>query len=94
MHREITIRLEGQATADGRMYVTSPDFWGFHYVLEPDEDSMQDMLSLLTEFITRKLKIRITNLRPAVTPKGVLERKRTTPMAPPMLPDAYIAAVA
>ncbi len=96
MQDEITIRLDGQPTTDGRTYVTSPDFWGFHYVLEQGEEVTENLVPLLMEFVARKLEIEIRDMRPALSPRDVWARKHAVPKAgqAPAIPDAFIAAVA
>ena len=51
----ITIRLEGRPSSDGRVYVTSPDFLGFHFVHDADEDPIEAMAPTLLVFASRAL---------------------------------------
>ena len=97
---DITSRLNAQETDDGRLYVTSPDLKGFHFVLNPDEDPMEAMLPSLEEMLRILLKAERVTLRPAYTPRGYRVRQKfmraSVAEAPwkSMLPETVVAAVA
>ena len=74
----ITIRLEGEETEDGRMYVTSPDLRGFHYIVEPDEDPVEAIEPTLKEFIHLYLQIEVQGLSPAIAPAIIRRRNMTS----------------
>ena len=90
----ITIRLEGQPTDDGRIYVTSPDLRGFHFVLDSDEEPMKAMEPTLRVFMAEYLKAEIRALQPAISPRDYRAMKYDVPRADHGLPHTLIAAVA
>ena len=92
--KTITIRLHGEATDDGRTYVTSPDLRGFHFLLEPDDDPIEAMKPTLKIFISRYVQAEIMELQPALNPSDYRARKFGVLGPARALPRTLIAAVA
>ena len=90
----ITFRLRGKSTEDGRTYVTSPDLKGFHFVLEPEEDPLGTMEPTLRVFVERYLEAKIKELLPAMTPRDYRARQFEIPRQNHKFPHTLIAAVA
>ena len=89
----ITIRLRGADTEDGRTYVTSPDLRGFHFVLEPGEDPLEAMEPTLRVFVERYLETEIKELLPAMTPRDYRAQQFEIPRHVGV-PRTLVAAVA
>ena len=66
MHDEITIRLNGQVVEDGRIYVTSPDLKGFHFLLEKGDDPVATMKPTLEIYLKLMLKAELKDVKPLV----------------------------
>ena len=64
---QITISLSGQPMESGRIYVTSPDLRGFHFILEPDDDPIPTMIPALETFIPLYLKAGLIDLKPTLS---------------------------
>ena len=90
----ITFRLRKQPTEDGRMYVTSPDLKGFHFVLESEEEPLEAMEPTLRVFIERYLETKIKELRPAMTPRDYRVQRLEIPRHDFGFPRTLVAAVA
>jgi len=84
-------------TEDGRIYVTSPDIKGFHFILEPDDDPMDAMLPTLEEMLRIILKADKVELRPAYSPARYRAQKFLESSISNWgrsLPETVVAAVA
>lgn len=92
--KAIAIRLQGEATDDGRTYVTSPDLRGFHFLLEPEDDPVETMKPALTTLLSLCVRAEIRDLRPAVTPGDYRARKSGVFGPARALSETLIAAVA
>lgn len=90
----IMIRLEGQRTDDERIYVTSPDLKGFHYLLEKDEDPLEAMSPVLKIFIERQLEKSLEEFRVPLTPDNYLKGKADPSAISHQVPECVITAVA
>ena len=89
----ISIRLHAQSTEDGRIYVTSPDLRGFHFVLEPDESPLEAMEPTLRVFLERYMDTKIQELLPAMTPRDYRARQFEIPRNDLGFPHTLVAAV-
>ena len=90
----ITIRLEGQPTEDGRMYITSPDLRGFHFIVEHGEDPVGAMSPTLMEFMGQYLNAKITGFQPSMAPRDYRARQHDVPRQDHGIPGFLNAAVA
>lgn len=68
----LAIRLEGERTNDGRIYVTSPDLEGFHFLVEQDEDPIEAMTPTLKTYVHHALDAEMISLQRVMTPHDFL----------------------
>ena len=94
VERTITIRLEGEPTDDGRMYITSPDLRGFHFIVEHGEDPVEAMSPTLMAFMEQYLNATITGFHPSMAPRDFRARQHDVPMQDHGIPGFLNAAVA
>ena len=71
----IQIRLKGRPTDDGRMYVTSPDLKGFHFLLENDEEPFSAMKPALVHCLSHLLEAELKELSPLVSMRDYRDQK-------------------
>ena len=56
MNNELTFHLRGKPIEDGRIYVTSPDLKGFHFLLEKEDDPLSAMKPALAFYLKHHLE--------------------------------------
>ena len=71
----IQIRLKGTPTDDGRLYVTSPDLKGFHFLLEKDEEPFSAMKPALVHCLSHLLEAKLKELSPLVSMRDYRDQK-------------------
>lgn len=63
--KKLTVMLTFEGQDDGRIYVTSPDLKGFHFLLEEGEDPLNEMKNALKTHLEHVLGKKIMSLGPA-----------------------------
>ncbi|MCY4547167.1 MAG: hypothetical protein OXC28_02260 [Defluviicoccus sp.] len=94
MGAEVAIHLEFQEMGDGRFYVTSPDLEGFHYIVDAEDNSVDEIGSVLKVLIGEYLDTEIAALRPAFTPKDHLIGRLGLPARRASQPTMMVATMA
>lgn len=99
MYDEITICLNGQTLKDGRIYVTSPDLKGFHFLLEKDDDPFPTMKPTLETFLKHMLKAdmlkaELKEVKPLPGLREYRAQKLENQDVSPCFPSTILAAVA
>lgn len=77
----ISIELCGHPMDDGRIYITSETLKGFHFIIEmEDVIGMESLGDALIPFLSAYLKVKIENVRPAMTPQAFRQRALKLPV--------------
>jgi hypothetical protein len=94
MYDEITIHLKGEILEDGRIYVTSPDLKGFHFLLEKDEDPFSTMRPTLEIFLKLMLKAELKEVKALPGMRDYKAQRLNIQDAFPFFPNTILAAMA
>ena len=94
MYDEITIHLNGQILEDGRIYVTSPDLKGFHFLLEKGDDPFSTMRPTLETFLKHMLKAELKEVKAVPGLREYRAQKLNIRDALSFFPNTILAAVA
>ena len=91
----IQIRLKGTPTDDGRLYVTSPDLKGFHFLLEKDEEPLSAMKPALVHCLSHLLEAQLKEISPLVSVSEYrAQTKARQPIRQHFFPKMVMAEVA
>ena len=92
--QQIAIRLEFRELPDGRLYVTSPDLFGFNTAVDPDEEPMDALRAPLSLFLSHYLGAEISSIDAAMEPVSYRAHSIGLPLSDHKKPGLLLAAVA